>query len=126
MDYVDMEEIRAIDIWNRVDELRPGHLTELCKKAQIPYARIKRNRTDCRIPSAEDLYAIASVLGTSVEYLLTGSIEKQPLYISPEAQAVEDSPELQALVRAVMRDPQLLQVISAVVTSSEKTIGLAR
>ena len=118
-----MEEIRAIDIWNRVDELRAGPLTDLCKKIGISYSRIKRNRTDCRIPSAEDLYALAKGLGTSMEFLLTGEEQASPL--SPEAQAVEKSPELQALVRAVMRDPNLLRVISAVVTSSEKNIGLA-
>ena len=66
---------------------------------------------------------MAEALDTSMEALLTG--EDAPSYKSKEAQAVEKSPELQALVRAVMRDPNLLRVISAVVTSSEKNIGLA-
>ena len=69
-----MFSIRAIDIWNRVDELRKEiPLTDICKKAGIPYARVKRNRTDCRIPSCEDLFAISSELGTTMEYLITGT-----------------------------------------------------
>ena len=58
-----------------------------------------------------------------MEALFTG--KELPSYQCKEAQAVEKSPELQALVRAIMRDPNLLRVISAVVTSSEKNTGLA-
>lgn len=39
---------------------------------------------------------------------------------SPEAKAVSESPELQALVRAVMRDPQLLSALATVIESSER------
>ena len=72
------------------------------------------------LPRVDECYAIAKALGTTVEYLLTG---ENGLSDSPEAKAVNESEELKALVRAVMRDPQLLQVISAVVKSSEKTLG---
>lgn len=34
------------------------------------------NRTDCRIPKADDLLALASGLNTTIEFLLTGEKKK--------------------------------------------------
>lgn len=113
-----MYKILASDIWNRVDELKKEPLTTLCEKVGIPYTRVKRNRTDCRVPSCEDLLLISKYLNVSIEYLLTGESLLQPL--TPEAQAVENDPDLRALVRAVQRDRTLLSAISAVVKSYEK------
>ena len=50
-----------------------------------------------------------------MEYLLTGEGE----VLCAEAQAVQDDPELRALVRAISRDRRLLAAISAVVESYE-------
>ena len=72
-----MREIRAIDIWNRIDCLRNVPLTDLCKSIGVPYTRVKRNRTDCRIPSCEDMLALADGLNTTVDYLLTGETKQK-------------------------------------------------
>ena len=93
-------------------------LKELCKKLDIAYQRIADQRTDCRFPKLEDAYALAKAVGVSLDYLLAGS--DSSFAISKEAQAVEESPELQALVRAVMRDPQLLSALATVIESSER------
>ena len=70
---LNMRVIRAIDIWNRIDSIRNTPLTDLCKAVGVPYARVKRNRTDCRIPSCEDLLALADGLDTTIDFLLTGN-----------------------------------------------------
>ena len=62
-------------------------------------------------------------MNSTMEYIYAG---EPVMNLNKEAQAVNDSSELQALVRAVMRDPALLRVISAVVESSEKSVGLDR
>lgn len=112
----------AYRFWDNLDKARNDKITlkDLCNKLGIAYQRIADQRTDCRFPKLEDAYALANELGVSLEFLLTG---KAQVLFSPEAKAVNESEELKALVRAVMRDPQLLQVISAVVKSSEKTLG---
>ena len=110
---------RSYQFWNRVDLLRGNlQLNDLANKAGIKYQRIKEQRSSGRIPSVEDVYKISTVLNTSIEYLLTG--ENGLSLSSPEAKAVSESPELQALVRAVMRDPQLLSALATVIESSER------
>ena len=95
-------------------------LGEFCAKANVSYNTVSYQRTRHALPKVEQLFSMADVLKLSVEELITG---KSSIDISLEAKAVNESEELKALVRAVMRDPQLLQVISAVVKSSEKTLG---
>lgn len=106
-------EIRALDIWNRVDELNKTTLVELAKQIKIPYTRIKRNRTDCRIPSAEDLYKISQAFNVPMEYLLTGKYNNN--IISPEAQFVESNQEMRTLVRYCMNDGRLLSALQLIV-----------
>ena len=116
-----------MDIFDRVKELAKNKGTTiecvLNSAGGIPLNTYNGWRKRKILPRGDECLAIAHELGVSVEYLLTG--EDAPSYQCKEAQAVEKSPELQALVRAIMRDPNLLRVISAVVTSSEKNIGLA-
>lgn len=112
----------AYQFWKRVDiqlsEKKLG-LNDLSEKTQISYASIRGWRSKDRVPGAEDLLKIATTLKVSVDYLLAGS-DASTSILSPEAKAVEESPELQALVRAVMRDPQLLSALAAVIESSER------
>ena len=63
---------------------------------------------------------LSKSLNVSIEYLLTG---QDPYRLSAEAKAVNEDPELQAVVRAIVRDRRLLHVISAVVESSERTMA---
>ncbi|MCH3916760.1 MAG: XRE family transcriptional regulator [Spirochaetia bacterium] len=47
-------------------------LKSLSEAAGISYKNMKDQRSLDRLPKLEDAYAIATVLGVSVEYLLTG------------------------------------------------------
>lgn len=122
----------AFEFWKRVDELKGDmFLQELAEKAGLNYRTMRNQRSRCTFPKPADMQAIAKVLGTTQEYLMTGlgspnvttpKQEGTPCF-SPEALAVENDDRLKALVRACLRDPRLLDVISAVVESSERTLG---
>ena len=118
------KENRGYYFWKQVD-LQRGKtlLSEIASALCLNYQSIRDQRTNNRLPKLEDAYSIASYLGVSIEYILTGKDDSRKL--TAEAEAVNNDPELQALVRAVLRDPNLLRVISAVVMSSEKNMGLA-
>lgn len=116
----------ALEFWNRVDDIK-GRMTlkELSERAGISYATMKDMRTRCRFPKKFMIQQIAEVLGVSEVFLVKGK-EYQPqgvMCVSPEALAVENDDRLKALVRACLRDPRLLEVVSAVIESSERTLG---
>lgn len=118
----------AFEFWNRVDLLRKDmQLQDLARMAGISYKTLTNQRVEHRYPKAEDMKNIARVLGTTQEFLMTGENrdrkEERSSTLSPEALAVENDDRLKALVRACLRDPRLLDIISAVVESSEKTLG---
>lgn len=69
----------AYKFWERVDGKNPHQtLKRLTDECGIDYRRVKKNRSDQRLPNLEDAYLLASHEGTSVEYLLTGK-EPEPL-----------------------------------------------
>ena len=69
---MDMDE-RAYAFWQRVDAgNRKATLLDLCKSVGLDYNRVKHNRSDCRVPKADDLLLLAKALNTSIEFLLTG------------------------------------------------------
>lgn len=105
----------GFEFWKRVDELRyPSSLSEFSKKVGVPYQTLLNQRSECRYPKRDDISKIASALHTSIDYLMTGKkTEAEPS--CPEAEAVKESPELQALVRAMTKDPKLLQVVAAII-----------
>lgn len=118
----------AFEFWNRVDLLRKDlQLQDLARMAGISYKTLTNQRVEHRYPKAEDMKNIARVLGTTQEFLMTGENrdrkEERSSTLSPEALAVEKDDRLKALVRACLRDPRLLDIISAVIESSEKTLG---
>lgn len=118
----------AFEFWNRVDLLRKDmQLQDLARMAGISYKTLTNQRVEHRYPKAEDMKNIARVLGTTQEFLMTGENryrkEERSSTLSPEALAVEKDDRLKALVRACLRDPRLLEIISAVIESSEKTLG---
>lgn len=120
--------IFAFEFWKRVDELRGERtLADISRATGIDNHKIRQQRSDNRFPKPEDLRKIAEYLGTSEEYLLTGLVKESEARkkdtMSPEALAVEKDDRLKALVRACMRDDRLLDIISAVVESSEKTLS---
>ena len=113
--------IDAFDFWKRVDDYMVKNkvsLRDFTAKTGASYSTINSQRTRHSLPKLEQILDMAKFLNTSVEFLATGESILQPL--TPEAQAVENDPDLRALVRAVQRDRTLLQAISAVVKSYEK------
>ena len=113
--------IDGFEFWNRVDlllEKRNVNLGAFAKVINLSYMTLNSQRKRHSLPKLEQLLDMAKFLNTSVEFLATGESILQPL--TPEAQAVENDPDLRALVRAVQRDRTLLSAISAVVKSYEK------
>ena len=121
----------ALQFWNRVDDMRGDmSLKELAERAGINYLTMKGMRSSCRYPKENAIMQIAEVLNTTPDILLSGKAKAQTkagaregASLSPEALAVENDDRLKALVRACLRDPRLLDIISAVVESSERTLG---
>lgn len=106
--------------WKRIDSLLGNKtLVRLAEETNLNYGTMKKRRSLDRFPSVEDSYILAKTLGTTVEYLMTG--EKDQL-ICPEAKAVQEDGNLQALVRAVMRDPRLIQIMGTLIESTEQNI----
>jgi hypothetical protein len=59
--------------WNRVDMCNPYKtLKRLTDECGIDYRRVKKNRSDVRLPNTEDVFLLASRAGVSMEFLLTG------------------------------------------------------
>ena len=123
--------IFAFEFWERVDEKKKDMpLYELADKAGMSYKTLLNQRASNRFPKLNDVKSIAQALSTTAEYLMTGKSsevqhQEKGLSISDcaEAVAVYKDDRLKALVRACLRDPRLLEIISAVVESSERTIG---
>ena len=98
------------ELWKRVDALRKTTpLSQICKETGIRYTRIKKNRSDNRMPGIDDLYMLAGYLGCSMEYLLTG----KPESLSPEAAYVSQNEAARLLIRRIMNNPSLLDALAA-------------
>ena len=117
-----MSDTLAREFWQRIDDLRRGDsLKDIASKAGLNYDTLRNKRSGkiSVLPNLTDAYSLAQTLGVSMEFLLTGKDSTSSIQ-NHEAKAVEESPELQALVRAVMRDPQLLSALATVIESSER------
>lgn len=108
----------AFGFWKRVDELK-GKMTlsELSVNAGIKYQQVRHLRSENRYPKAEEIHRISLILKSSSDYLISG-IDSSDL--SPEMEFVRDNPLCRKIVRYLMEDERLLEVISAFIESSEK------
>lgn len=91
-------------------------LSSICRATGIKYSRIKENRSDNRLPCAEDLYLLSEYLGCSMEYLLTGSTES----LSPEAAYVSQNEAARLLIRRIMDNPPLLGALATVAALADR------
>lgn len=115
-------ENTAYEFWKRVDSLRGKRtITDIAVRTGVKEQRLMHLRSDNRYPKIEDCILIARDLNTSIDYLVFGSALSNQ---SNEARYVDSSPEAQVLVRALMRDPALLQALSAVIESTEKKLSV--
>ncbi len=113
-----MKLFNGYDFWSNFSkELASRGLTNMAfaEKAELPYRTITTQRNRHSIPNAEQLYKMATVLGTSIEYLLTG--EDSSLCI--EAKEVERDPELRQLVRLCINDRSLVSLIAHAIRAND-------
>ena len=108
----------AFGFWKRVDELK-GKMTlsELSVNAGIKYQQVRHLRSENRYPKAEEIHRISLILKSSSDYLISGINSSD---LSPEMEFVRDNPLCRKIVRYLMEDERLLEVISAFIESSEK------
>lgn len=70
-------ERKAMDFWGRVERAQQlsgkTNLKDLCRTIGVPYQTLANQRTGARLPALPIAVALAKELGTSVEWLLSGS-----------------------------------------------------
>lgn len=106
------------DFLHRIEVLlttRRWSRKQLAIEADINPATVQAYWSKRRYPKAEDLVRIASLLNTTVEYLVTGSNPPVEASVSPTAQEVvrildKMSPEEQIQVLAIVRTYSLLYI----------------
>lgn len=76
-----MKNFDAYTFWNRIDDLRDQlniiTLKELSLITDIKYRKINDQRSNMSLPKVEDLFALATALNVSMEYLLIGELSKE-------------------------------------------------
>lgn len=108
----------AFGFWKRVDVLKGKmSLSEISLKAGIKYQQVRHLRSENRYPKANEIFSIAEILGTSSDFLIGGTTSNESI---PEIEFVRDNPLCRKIVRYLMEDERLLEVISAFIESSEK------
>ena len=98
----------AYAFWNRVDKVSKFSSKELSLKLEINYRTMLDMRSRCRFPSIEDIVKISNILNVSIDWLLTGYTSN----VSEEAKYVEENPDARLLIRALMKNPAILPLIS--------------
>lgn len=109
--------VDAFGFWKRVDELKKGmSLSELSELANIKYQQVRHLRSENRYPKANEIYDIAKILGSSSDYLISGEDEKSVK--DEDLLFVRDNPLCRKIVRFLMEDERLLEVVGAFVESA--------
>ncbi len=117
----------GFDFWRRVDSLKgSASLADLAAVMGVKPQSVKNMRSQCKLPRTLMVRALADYLGTTATFLLEGAAGPAADIEPPEVAFVRSSPEARALVRAIMRDPALLQALSAVIQSAENQSLKAR
>lgn len=98
----------AYAFWNRVDKVSNFSSKELSLKLEINYRTMLDMRSRCRFPSIENIIRISDVLHVSIDWLLTGEAYKQ----TEEALYVEQNQDARLLIRAIMKNPAILPLVS--------------
>ena len=109
----------AYNFWSRVDELlekKRASVKDLAVAIDVSYDVVRQWRSKNRYPKEPIPSVIASWLGVTTEYLLSGNTRVEAFGITDEMKFVRDHQEARALIRAIMDDPALLYPISALVT----------
>ena len=107
--------------WDRCDSVLYNQgktLKSVSDSIGVPYPTLKGWRCRNVFPKVELIASISEVLGTSLDFLLTGK-ESEPF--CDEAIAVEYDEKLRLIVRQLKADPTFLEAISITLASKERT-----
>ena len=100
--------MNGYDFWNRVDRKQKCTSKELADKVGMNYSSMLTMRSRCNLPNIEMIIKFSRELGASIDWLLTGYTSN----ISEEAKYVEENPDAKLLIRALMKNPAILPLIS--------------
>ena len=100
--------MNGYDFWNRVDKKKKCSSKELADKVGMNYSSMLTMRSRCNLPNIEMIIKFSKELGTSIDWLLTGYTSN----VSEEAKYVEENPDARLLIRALMKNPAILPLIS--------------
>ena len=104
----------AFQFWNRVDALldsRKMSVKQLAQGIGVSYDVMRQWRSKNRFPKGNIPTLIAEWLGTTERFLLSGSDERSSF--CEEARYVQQHIEARQLIRAIMEDPTILPLVSA-------------
>lgn len=113
---LDVKTECAFGFWKHVDELLGDrNLIDLASGTGLNYGTLKNQRSANRLPKATYIKSIADYLNTTTTFLLS---DKQKESCSPEMAFVRDNPLCRKIVRFLMEDERLLEVVGAFVESA--------
>ena len=104
----------AFQFWNRVDALldsRKMSVKQLAQGIGVSYDVMRQWRSKNRFPKGNIPTLIAEWPGTTERFLLSGSDESSSF--CEEARYVQQHIEARQLIRAIMEDPTILPLVSA-------------
>lgn len=104
-----MKKLEGYAFWRNVDYcLGCRNIADLARESNISYNTIRNQRSQNTLPNGFDMLSIAKVLGTTVEYLMTGEEpeEKYPARIKAIADHLCTIPDqsldiVEAMVMAI-------------------------
>ena len=114
----------AYQFWKRVDEVRGDiPLSKVAEAIGIKDQSIRAMRSQNRFPKSNVIHDLAGFLGTTVEFLMSGDEVNSAPSMCKEALFVQNNPEARLLIRAVMEDPSILPLVSALAEKAVPSIN---
>ena len=72
------------------------------------YSSMLSMRSRCNLPNIEMIIKFSKELDASIDWLLTGYTSN----VSEEAKYVDENPDARLLIRAIMKNPAILPLVS--------------
>lgn len=110
--------------WHRVDEKLKevgGSLALMATETGIDYPTIRQWRTHNRIPNPDAMIHIALFLDVSIDYLLTGNVNKESHSEDFEVAAVKGNAVIRQIVKRCIEDPEFFKTASYIAGLTTKT-----